>query len=76
MRTPGLACDPSTLYRNDGPDSKVPTAAGSACKIRVRFGPMRRDVALRWRTRRVGVATSVHDSILARSSTRFKPLMR
>ena len=39
-------------------------------------GLARCDVALRWRTRRVGVATSVHDSILARSSTRFKPLMR
>ncbi len=46
----------------------------SACslKIRVRLGPMSLYVALRWRTRRVGVlvATSVRDSTLARSSSR------
>jgi hypothetical protein len=50
MRTSGLACDPSTPHMNEGPD--LPTAAGSVCKIR--FDPICRCVALRWRMRRVG----------------------
>ena len=51
MRTPGLACDSSTSCRNEGPEA--PRAAGSAGQIR--FDPMNRCVALRRRTRRVGV---------------------
>jgi hypothetical protein len=51
MRTPGLACDSSTSCRSEGPEA--PRAAGSACQIR--FDPMNRCVALRRRTRRVGV---------------------
>ena len=51
MRIPGLTCDSSTSCRNEGPEA--PRAAGSACQIR--FDPMNRCVALRRRTRRVGV---------------------
>ena len=51
MRTPGLACDPSTPYRNEGPEA--PRPASSACKFR--FDPMNRCVALRRPTRRVVV---------------------
>ena len=51
MRTPGLACDSSASCRNEGPEA--PRAAGSAGQIRL--DPMNRCVALRRRTRRVGV---------------------
>ena len=51
MRIPGLTCDSSTSCRNEGPEA--PRAAGSDCQIR--FDPMNRCVALRRRTRRVGV---------------------
>ena len=51
MRSPCLACDPSSPYRSEAPET--PRTAGSACQIR--FDPMNRCVALRRRTRRVGV---------------------
>ena len=51
MRSPCLACDPSSPYRSEAPET--PRTAGSACLIR--FDPMNRCVALRRRTRRVGV---------------------
>ena len=51
MRSPCLACDSSTPYKNEAPEA--PRTAGSACQIR--FDPMNRCVALRRRTRRVGV---------------------
>ena len=51
MRSPCLACDPRTPYWSEAPEA--PRTAGSACQIR--FDPMNRCVALRRRTRRVGV---------------------
>ena len=69
MRTPGLACDSSTSCRSEGPEA--PRAAGSACQIR--FDPMNRCVALRRRTRRVGVGPTRSRSA---GSIRLQPLMR
>ena len=51
MRSPCLACDPRTPYWSEAPEA--PRTAGSPCQIR--FDPMNRCVALRRRTRRVGV---------------------